>query len=57
VITHLARNADSLLDLVLWARTGVEIGQYPGQRSRRAGAGASRLAMSGRCETAATGIS
>ncbi|WP_280483405.1 maleylpyruvate isomerase family mycothiol-dependent enzyme [Nocardia farcinica] len=29
VVTHLARNADSLVNLLIWARTGVEIAQYP----------------------------
>jgi len=29
VVAHLARNADSLLNLVIWAHTGVELGQYP----------------------------
>ncbi|WP_040793934.1 maleylpyruvate isomerase family mycothiol-dependent enzyme [Nocardia higoensis] len=28
VVTHLARNADSLVNLLIWARTGVEIAQY-----------------------------
>lgn len=28
VLTHLARNADSLVNLLIWARTGVEIAQY-----------------------------
>ncbi|WP_028476084.1 maleylpyruvate isomerase family mycothiol-dependent enzyme [Nocardia sp. CNY236] len=28
VLSHLARNADSLLNLLLWAHTGVEIPQY-----------------------------
>ncbi|WP_280338505.1 maleylpyruvate isomerase family mycothiol-dependent enzyme [Nocardia neocaledoniensis] len=28
VIAHMARNADSLLNLLLWARTGIEIPQY-----------------------------
>ncbi|GIH99817.1 maleylpyruvate isomerase family mycothiol-dependent enzyme [Planobispora takensis] len=44
VITHLARNADSLVNLVEWARTGVETPQYPSPESRDAGieAGAPR---------------
>lgn len=29
VVAHLARNADSLVNLLIWARTGVEIAQYP----------------------------
>jgi maleylpyruvate isomerase len=28
VLTHLARNADSLRNLLIWARTGVETPQY-----------------------------
>ncbi|MGW5314451.1 maleylpyruvate isomerase family mycothiol-dependent enzyme [Nocardia thailandica] len=28
VLAHLSRNADSLLNLLLWARTGVELPQY-----------------------------
>ncbi len=28
VLTHLARNADSLVNLLLWARTGIETPQY-----------------------------
>ncbi|MFC4376700.1 maleylpyruvate isomerase family mycothiol-dependent enzyme [Nocardia halotolerans] len=28
VVTHLSRNADSMLNLLLWARTGIEIPQY-----------------------------
>ncbi|MEU4597800.1 maleylpyruvate isomerase family mycothiol-dependent enzyme [Nocardia sp. NPDC023988] len=29
VVAHLSRNADSLLNLLLWAHTGIEIPQYP----------------------------
>lgn len=29
LLAHLSRNADSLLNLLLWARTGIEIPQYP----------------------------
>jgi maleylpyruvate isomerase len=29
VVTHLARNADSYVNLLTWARTGVETPQYP----------------------------
>ncbi|MFC9874354.1 maleylpyruvate isomerase family mycothiol-dependent enzyme [Nocardia salmonicida] len=29
VLAHLSRNADSLLNLLLWARTGIEMPQYP----------------------------
>jgi maleylpyruvate isomerase len=44
VLTHLARNADSLLNLLDWARTGVENPQYPSREFREAGiqAGAHR---------------
>ncbi|MFC4124154.1 maleylpyruvate isomerase family mycothiol-dependent enzyme [Nocardia rhizosphaerae] len=28
VVAHMSRNADSLLNLLLWARTGIEIPQY-----------------------------
>lgn len=31
VLTHLARNADSLVNLLLWARTGIETPQYASQ--------------------------
>ncbi|MEV0334660.1 maleylpyruvate isomerase family mycothiol-dependent enzyme [Nocardia sp. NPDC050717] len=36
VIAHMARNADSLLNLLLWARTGIEIPQYPSVELRDA---------------------
>lgn len=36
VVTHLARNAESLVRLVIWARTGVRTPQYPSQASRDA---------------------
>lgn len=43
VATHVARNADSLWNLLEWARTGVRIPQYPSFEAReeglRAGAG------------------
>jgi maleylpyruvate isomerase len=44
VLTHLARNADSLVNLLTWARTGVETPQYPSREARDAGieAGARR---------------
>lgn len=29
VLAHMSRNADSLLNLLLWARTGIEMPQYP----------------------------
>ncbi|GAA4227374.1 maleylpyruvate isomerase family mycothiol-dependent enzyme [Actinomadura meridiana] len=36
VATHIARNADSLWNLLEWARTGVEIPQYPSVEARNA---------------------
>jgi len=46
VLTHLARNADGLRNLLIWARTGVETPQYPGWDAREAAieAGAGRPA-------------
>jgi maleylpyruvate isomerase len=34
VLAHLARNADGLVNLLLWARTGIETPQYPSQSIR-----------------------
>lgn len=34
VLGHLARNADALINLLTWARTGVETPMYPDQASR-----------------------
>ncbi|HEY1488161.1 MAG TPA: maleylpyruvate isomerase family mycothiol-dependent enzyme [Micromonosporaceae bacterium] len=44
VLSHLARNADSLNNLLTWARTGVETPAYPSPAARAAGieAGAGR---------------
>ncbi|RJL36268.1 maleylpyruvate isomerase family mycothiol-dependent enzyme [Bailinhaonella thermotolerans] len=44
VLTHLARNADGQINLLTWARTGVETPQYPSAEARAAGieAGAGR---------------
>ena len=43
VLTHLARNADGLQNLLIWARTGEETPQYPNREAREeqieAGAG------------------
>jgi len=36
VLTHLARNADALVNLTVWARTGVEHPMYPDAASRTA---------------------
>jgi maleylpyruvate isomerase len=46
VLTHLARNADSLRNLLIWARTGVETPQYANAEARDEGiaAGAGRAA-------------
>jgi maleylpyruvate isomerase len=46
VLTHIARNADSLVNLLTWATTGVEHPQYPSNDARDAGieAGADRPA-------------
>ena len=37
VIAHLARNADALVNLLTWARTGVETPMYPSREARDAG--------------------
>ncbi len=34
VLTHLARNADALINLLTWARTGVETPMYPSRQVR-----------------------
>jgi maleylpyruvate isomerase len=46
VLTHIARNADSLRNLLIWARTGVVTPQYAdaGERERGIAAGAGRPA-------------
>jgi maleylpyruvate isomerase len=46
LLTHVARNADSLRNLLVWARTGVETPQYshPGERAEGIEAGAGRPA-------------
>jgi maleylpyruvate isomerase len=46
VLTHLARNADGLRNLLIWARTGVETPQYPSAQARNEAieAGAARPA-------------
>jgi maleylpyruvate isomerase len=36
LLTHVARNADSLLNLLTWARTGVATPQYPSRAHREA---------------------
>jgi maleylpyruvate isomerase len=37
VVAHLARNADALVNLLTWARTGVETPMYPSRADRDAG--------------------
>jgi maleylpyruvate isomerase len=37
VLTHIARNADGLRNLLIWAHTGVETPQYPSQEARDLG--------------------
>lgn len=37
VVAHLARNADALVNLLTWARTGVETPMYPSREARDAG--------------------
>jgi maleylpyruvate isomerase len=36
VLTHIARNADALINLTIWARTGVETPMYPSREVRNA---------------------
>ena len=54
VLTHVARNADGLRNLLIWAQTGVETPMYPSAEDRAADieAGASRSgdAAESRCE-------
>lgn len=52
VVTHLARNAESLVRLVVWARTGVRTPQYPSAADRDADieAGAPRPAAEQRAD-------
>ena len=47
VLTHLARNADSTRNLLIWARTGIETPDYPNLQARAADieAGATRTAI------------
>ena len=37
VVAHLARNADALMNLLDWARSGVEAPMYPSREARNAG--------------------
>ena len=34
VVTHLARNADALRNLLTWARTGIPTPMYPSRQAR-----------------------
>jgi maleylpyruvate isomerase len=43
VLTHIARNADGLGNLLIWARTGVETPQYPSLQAREDGIEAGAL--------------
>ena len=56
VVTHLARNADALCNLVRWAETGVETPMYPSQQQRDADidAGAVRSAHDLRVDSSAS---
>ncbi len=36
VLTHIARNADAMVNLLTWARTGVETPMYPSREQRNA---------------------
>jgi maleylpyruvate isomerase len=36
VLTHIARNADALINLTVWARTGIETPMYPSREVRNA---------------------
>lgn len=56
VVTHLARNADALGNLLHWAETGVERYMYPSDEERDAAieAGAGRSAHDLRVDTAAS---
>ncbi|MGY1915806.1 maleylpyruvate isomerase family mycothiol-dependent enzyme [Blastococcus sp. SYSU DS0973] len=55
VVAHLARNADALVNLLTWARTGVETPMYPSRAVRDADieAGAARPAAELRADHAA----
>ena len=54
VLTHIARNADGLRNLLIWARTGVVTPQYSdaGERERGIAAGAGRSAAELRTDVA-----
>lgn len=56
VLTHLARNADALVNLLTWARTGTPTPMYPSTEARNAGieAGAARPVAEQRDDLAGT---
>jgi maleylpyruvate isomerase len=56
VLTHLARNADGLRNLLIWARTGVETPQYASEQARNEAieAGAPRPAAEQAADTRAS---
>ncbi|HEX6493230.1 MAG TPA: maleylpyruvate isomerase family mycothiol-dependent enzyme [Candidatus Dormibacteraeota bacterium] len=56
IITHLARNADALVNLLTWARTGTPTPMYPSAEARNAGieAGAATRIADQRADLAAT---
>ncbi len=56
VLAHLARNADALVNLLTWARTGAETPMYPSRevRDRDIEAGAARPADAHRADVAAS---
>jgi maleylpyruvate isomerase len=56
VLTHLARNADALHNLLTWARTGTPTPMYPSVEARNAGieAGASRPVAEQRADLEST---
>jgi maleylpyruvate isomerase len=60
VLTHVARNADGLRNLLAWARTGMETRQYPSREAREAdiAAGAARTAaqLAADLQTSAAGF-
>lgn len=56
VLTHIARNADAMINLLTWARTGTETPAYPGAAARDAdiAAGAARTPDEIRADVVAT---
>lgn len=60
VLTHIARNADGLRNLLVWARTGIETPMYPSAQARNdqinAGAGRTAAALSDDVAASAAGL-